>query len=97
MALGGVGALVAHVAVERPSHPAVVVMAASDSPDSPTPAHTADTSSVDVLALWQVMLDLDPQQSAVVVPALTPDVRTALAAIVHGIVYEGLDAGVTGA
>jgi hypothetical protein len=98
VALGGVGALAAHVAMERPDPPTIVVAAANGaSPSSPTAGHVSNTSGVDIQALWRVMLELDPHQSAVVVPALTRDVRAALAAIAHGIAYEGLVDGVEGA
>ena len=97
VALGAVGALVADVAVQSPPRPIVLTAASDASPSSPAGDHISNTSTVDIQALWRVMLQLGPEQSAVVVPALDPDVRAALAAIVHGIVYEGLVDGVEGA
>jgi hypothetical protein len=97
IALGGVGAVAVHVATDdRSPRPAVVLSPADAAPDAAAESTLAaatpvpSTTTVDVRALWQVILDLEARQSAVIVPALAPDVRAALEAIVHGIVYEGL-------
>jgi hypothetical protein len=93
--LAACGALAVRAATDNsPRPPAVSVAGAIGPAAGPDATATPANAGADVRALWRTLLELDPRQTAVIVPALAPEVRAALEAITNGVVDEGLVDGV---
>jgi len=83
--LAGIGALGITVLTGTDSpRPAVVVSQPAAESHAPQ-SSSAATAPVDIDALWQTILQLNADQVAVIVPALDPQVRADLEAIVHAV------------